>query len=138
MIAYEPISLVAAPKNQLAHKEKITPEDILKQNIILTQQGCAFRAAFEEQLKEFETLPLSMGVNTLQAIKQFTISNLGITVLPHIYVKNEIKAGILCQLPWPENQFHMFSQVVYHRDKWHNRTLSAFLEIVRKHTEAEK
>ncbi|WP_312048220.1 LysR family transcriptional regulator [Anaerotignum sp.] len=137
IISYEPLSLVAAPENQLAQKKEIYLEDIAKQNIILTQRGCAYRAIFEEQLKELETTPLIMGVNNLQAIKQYTISNLGITILPHVYVENEIESGILCQLPWHENHFNMFSQVVYHKDKWHNLALSAFLEIVRKHIEVK-
>lgn len=137
IISYEPLALVAAPENQLTQKKEIHLEDIAKQNIILTQRGCAYRAIFEEQLKELEEIPLIMGVNNLQAIKQYTICNLGITILPHIYVVNEIESGILCQLPWHENHFKMYSQVVYHRDKWLSRTLSAFLEIVRKYIEVE-
>ncbi|HHY25342.1 MAG TPA: LysR family transcriptional regulator [Desulfitobacterium dehalogenans] len=138
ILAHEPLTLVAAPENFLVQKEKINLMDFSEQNIILTQRGCAYRAAFEELLKKLKTPPIIMGVNNLQAIKHYTMSNLGITLLPHIYVEKELKTGTLCKLPWQEAPFNMSSQLVYHKDKWHSSTMSAFLKIVREYRESQE
>lgn len=133
-IAHEPLVLVATPDNLLSKKKKINLEDFSEQNIILTQHGCAYRAAFEDVLKKLKIPPLIMGVNNLQAIKQYVISNLGISVLPRIYVDEELKTGVLCELPWQGVPFNMSSQLVYHKDKWHSSAMSAFVDIVRDYS----
>ena len=73
-----------------------------------------------------------MGANSIQAIKQFTISGLGVRLLPETGVRQEVETGKLVQTPWVGPEFRLVTQLVYHKDKWLSPTLKSFLELTRQ------
>lgn len=126
----EPMVLLAYPGHPLITKERITPKDIENEPLILTETGCSYRAAFENILSEYNVKQnLVLETGSVQAIKQFTMSGLGITLLPKVSVEDEIKAGKLIPLNWCGPDFGVISQVIYHKDKWISPALSAFLKL---------
>lgn len=126
----EPMVLLAYPGHPLTKKDKVFPEDISEEPLILTEMGCSYRAAFENILSEHNIKPnLALETGSVQAIKQFTMSGLGITLLPKVAVEDEIKAGRLVPLNWCGPDFGIISQVLYHKDKWISPALSAFLKL---------
>lgn len=129
----EPMLLLAYPDHPLIHKDKILPKDIESQSLILTETGCSYRAAFERVLKDSGIKPnITLETGSVQAIKQFTMSGLGITVLPEIAVKDEVKSGKLIPLNWKGPDLNIISQVIYHKDKWISPALREFIHISNK------
>lgn len=129
----ETMLLLAYPGHPLIDKEEIFPKDIENEPLILTETGCSYRASFENILNEYnvkENLVLETG--SVQAIKQFTMSGLGITLLPKVAVEDEIKAGKLIPLNWVGPGFGVISQVIYHKDKWLSPALKEFLALSKK------
>ena len=72
-----------------------------------------------------------MKVKNIEAIKQFVISGLGLAILPKIYVVKEVAANLLIELPWSGPDFGMYTQIVYHKDKWLSPVIQSFLELIR-------
>lgn len=126
----EQMLLLAYPGHHLIGKEKIYPEDIENEALILTETGCSYRAAFENILSEYNVkLNPVLETGSVQAIKQFTMSGLGITLLPAVAVSDEIKAGKLIPLNWAGPDFGVISQVIYHKDKYISPALREFLKL---------
>ncbi|MCR3758864.1 LysR family transcriptional regulator [Clostridium felsineum] len=129
----EPMVLLAYPGHPLIEKDIVYPEDIAEEPLILTEMGCSYRAVFENILSSYNIKPkLVLETGSVQAIKQFTMSGLGITLLPRVAVEEEIKDGKLVPLKWGGPSFGIISQVLYHKDKWISPALNAFLRLSKK------
>jgi DNA-binding transcriptional LysR family regulator len=132
LLCPEPMSLIASVDNQLAQQPKISISDFSTEHFIVTQEGCAYRAFIEELLTNNDIKPRSfMKVKNIEAIKQFVISGLGIAILPKIYVEKELATNLLVELPWDGPEFGMYTQLVYHKNKWLTPPVLSFLELVR-------
>lgn len=126
----EQMLLLTAPGNQLIHKDTISPKDIENEPLILTELGCSYRAVFENILSSYNIKPnLVLETGSVQAIKQFTMSGLGTTLLPKVAVEEELTQGRLISLNWDGPNFGIVSQVIYHKDKWLSPALRAFLKL---------
>lgn len=126
----EPMLLLAAPGHLLIHRERIYPKDIENEPLILTELGCSYRAVFENILRSYNIKPnVVLETGSVQAIKQFTMSGLGITLLPKVAVEEELTQGKLVALHWHGPDFGIISQVLYHKDKWLSPAMKAFLEL---------
>lgn len=129
----EPMQLLAYPGHPLINKKDVFPEDIQGEPLILTETGCSYRAAFENILSQFNVKPnLVLETGSVQAIKQFTMSGIGITLLPQVAVEEEIASGKLIPLNWKGPSFGIISQVLYHKDKWISPALREFLKLSKK------
>lgn len=126
----EPMLLLTAPGNHIIDKKIIHPKDIENEPLILTELGCSYRAVFENILRSSNIKPnVVLESGSVQAIKQFTMSGLGITLLPKAAVEEEVAQGKLIVLNWQEPDFGIVSQVLYHKDKWLTPALKAFLKL---------
>lgn len=129
----EPMLLLAYPGNHLLEKEKILPEDLEGESLILTEVGCSYRAAFERILKDEGISPrITLESGSVHAIKQFTMSGLGISLLPRVAVEEEVKSGKLIPLKWQGAEFEIVSQVLYHKNKWISPALDAFINLCKE------
>ncbi len=127
--------LLAYPGNPLINK--VFLKDIENESLILTETGCSYRAAFERILKDSGIKPnITLETGSVQAIKQFTMSGLGITVLPQVAVKSEVNAKKLIPLNWAGSELNIISQVIYHKDKWISPALREFIALSNKFLKA--
>jgi DNA-binding transcriptional LysR family regulator len=130
IVLNEQMLLLSAPMHQLIDKEVINPNDIEKEPLILTELGCSYRAVFENILSSYNIKSnVVLETGSVQAIKQFTMSGLGITLLPKVAVEEELTQGRLVPLNWCGPDFGIVSQVLYHKDKWLSPALKAFLKL---------
>ncbi|MDD7794458.1 LysR family transcriptional regulator [Clostridium sp. 'White wine YQ'] len=130
IVSNEEMLLLTAPGHKLINKEVVYPKDIENEQLILTEVGCSYRAVFENMLGSYNIKPnLILETGSVQAIKQFTMSGLGISLLPRVAVEEELAQGRLVKLNWAINDFGIVSQVIYHKDKWISPALKAFLEL---------
>jgi Transcriptional regulator len=127
----EPLALIAAIDHPLGGQSKLKPSDFAGETFIVTREGCAYRDFLENIFKDRAINPQAfMQVKNIEAIKQFTISGLGVALLPKVYVEKEIEQNLLTELSWGGPAFGMFTEVVYHKDKWLTTPLLSFLEML--------
>ncbi len=126
----EPMVLLAPPGHPLLAQSAVFPHDLAGTPLILTEATCPYRSVFETILYEAGIQPYSvLETGSLQAIKQFAMSGLGITLLPAIAVTEELATGRLVELPWVGPDFEMKTQVLYHKDKWLSPPIRALLDL---------
>jgi len=129
----EPMAVLTAPCHPFADRDCVYPEDLADQSLILTENGCSYRAVFDNILAKSGVRPRSiLETGSVQAIKQLTADGLGVSLLPRIAVEDEVRQGRLSILNWKGPDFGMMTQVVYHKDKWISAPLRIFLDLVKK------
>lgn len=128
----EPVVVVAAPDHPFSAHTSADIRSFENQNLILTQEGCTYRAMIDDLLRKTDTRPKSMiEINNIQAIKQLVMSGLGISILPKVSVESDISQKLLVEIPWTGPILPVFTQIAYHKDKWLSPTLLSFIEQVR-------
>ena len=127
----EPLVILASPGHPLAQKDYVYPQDLAKESFVLTEPGCGYRALFENTLAQYNLKPRSIiETGNVQAIKQLTMSELGLTLLPLVAVEEECSQQRLVKLKWQGPAFQLLTQVIYHKNKWISAPLKAFIELI--------
>ncbi|APZ53818.1 LysR family regulator CbbR [Salipiger abyssi] len=98
-----PHVLIAPPDHPLAHAPRITPEDVLKETILMREPGSGTRilaTRFLDRIGEGKTYERSeMGTN--ETIKQAVIAGLGLALISYHTVVEELRSGRLVTLDLP-------------------------------------
>lgn len=124
----EPIMILASPEHHLSSKKKLSLHDFDKEAFILTEHGCSYRGAFEKDIMNTNIdIKIVLETDSIQAIKQTSMINLGICVLPEISVTEEIQRKMLIPLAY-DNQYQIVSQIFYHKNKWISPLLEDFIQ----------
>lgn len=127
----ESLALLVCPNHPLVKKESVYPGDLSGYPLLLTRQGCFFRAMFESVLKDANIKSkITLETSNIQTVKLLAMFDFGITLLPKYAVEEEIKNNQLLELPWRGTEFNIMLQVICHKDKWLSAPLKAFLSIV--------
>lgn len=133
LVCPEPIVLVSSPTHPLAKQDSVTAKDLANQTLVLVETGSYYRTLLEKNLEAAKVHVRSiMEIVQIQAIKQLVMQNVGITILPLTSVQGELNEGSLVALPWHGQEFSINTYMVYHRDKWVNYPMRAFLKLVKE------
>jgi DNA-binding transcriptional LysR family regulator len=82
-------------------------------------------------MAQFNIKPRSViETSNVQAIKQLVLCGMGITFLPQTAVDEELQQKRLVKLNWKGPDFHIFTQVLYHRTKWMSAALKVFISLL--------
>ncbi|AJA46982.1 transcriptional regulator [Clostridium pasteurianum DSM 525 = ATCC 6013] len=128
MSSKEDMLLLASPLNRLANKKNLSIRDIAKEPLILTENGCSYRNVFISMFYKENIQPkLSLEIGSIETIKTFVMSNLGITFLPAMSVNNELQGKKLVKLDLIDYKFNIRTQLLYHKNKWISAAMKAFI-----------
>ena len=87
----------------------------------------------EKHLTELKVRPCSSyEFDSIAAIKQLVVSRLGIALLPRAAVETELSNGKIVNLNWTGPKIEMYTQVVYHKNKWESPALTSLLDLVKE------
>ncbi len=89
---------------------------------------------FEQTLTIEQIKPTAIiEMNSLEAIKQAVMKGVGITIIPEIAVRNELKQKKLAELSWDE-ELETGLCMIWHKDKWHSPILKALMDSFKQNT----
>ena len=77
--------------------------------------------------------PPGMETGNTDIIVKMLLHHEGISFLPRYVVQKYIDAGQLSILPVDGLKIQMWSQLVYHKNKWVSPQLQTFLELMESH-----
>lgn len=134
ILCEEPMIMVGSNEHPLADKGFMELADICQESFIFTERDCSYRSAIEKYFSEFKIQPISSyEFDSIEAIKQFVLSGLGIALLPHAAVENELSTGKMVDLKLIEPRIEMYSQIAYHKNKWLSPALLSLLDLVNEY-----
>ncbi|MEU9962229.1 LysR family transcriptional regulator [Streptomyces sp. NPDC050982] len=134
LLTEEPLALVAAPGHPLAGTAvpTVSTADLVREPLLATEPGCAYRDLFEEELNTRSAEPVSfMEFGTIEATKRAAAAGLGIALLPAVTVAEELADGRLVALPW-EPPFTLSTQLAWRSGKRLPAHARLFVEQARK------
>lgn len=138
ILCEEPMIIVANREHPLTVKGFIELKDISGESFIFTERDCSYRSVMEKYFAEYKVQPLSSyEFDSIEAIKQFVLSGLGIALLPYAAVEKELAAGNMVDLKLNEPKIEMFTQIVFHKNKWLSSALQSLLDLVNAYFNAE-
>ncbi|MEN6567891.1 MAG: LysR substrate-binding domain-containing protein, partial [Veillonellales bacterium] len=129
----ESIVMVASPNHPLAKLDGIKVKDLRNQILVFTDSGSNYQTVLKEYLAKAAIHPRTiLEIGQIDTIKQFVMSNIGITILPFAAVKGEVDAGDLVALKWQDIELQTNAYLVYHKEKWLSRAIRAFIKLVQE------
>jgi len=132
-ICAEAIHLVASPEHPLAKRRAVSPADLERETVLVTEAGCSYRVQFQHQLNQAGVQPATtLEFNSIEAIKQSAMIGMGVGVLPAVAIRTEVSQRKLAVLPWRGKPLSMMTQVLRHKNKWVPPALQAFLNVVKE------
>ncbi|MEN1986193.1 LysR family transcriptional regulator [Paenibacillus hubeiensis] len=129
----ETFRLFAAPDHPLAKQTDLRLEDFHNEVFLTNEKGCPYRTMFDRSFeKEGMDSITYLEFQSAEAIKQCAISGIGIAFLPEIVVEVEVERGELVALPWQIPDLHVYTQMLWHKDKWLSPIMESFIEASRE------
>ncbi|GIP03415.1 LysR family transcriptional regulator [Paenibacillus lautus] len=129
----ETFRLFAAPDHPLAKRTVLRLEDFHKEVFLTNEKGCPYRTMFDRSFeKEGIDSITYLEFQSAEAIKQCAISGIGIAFLPEIVAEAEVERGELVALPWQIPDLHVYTQMLWHKDKWLSPIMMSFIEAARE------
>ncbi len=131
-LGFERIVTVAAPSHSLARKRVVRVEDLSDHTILLTGVDCSYRRVFERMLAEDGVHSGNrIELNSVAFLKQCAVQGIGITVLPEMAVRAEMKAKALVPVRWPAGVFEVAVLMVWYKERWISPKQRAFMTTAR-------
>lgn len=127
----EPVHFVASSRSPLAGERNISLERLLRQPLYLTEKGISYRYAVEQALaaKGVELHPF-LEIGNTEVITRFLLKNQGISFLPDYVVREYLAQGELVILDTECPEITVWSQLVYHRNKYVTPQMRAFMDLL--------
>src|SRR5581483_5773725 len=129
-IREEELVIIAHPKHKICARSTVTINDLAKETLILTEDGCTYRAMLLRALQQNGiSYQLSFECGSLEAIKQCVIYSLGIALLPRMTVNSEVEQGQVIAMPFACPHPKFYTQLIYRKKKWVSRALQDFIGL---------
>jgi len=129
----ERILLVSHPKNALAQQLSIKPHDLTGRNLLLSEQGCAYRSKFDRTLANHKIRPGHITeFSSIEAIKQCMPAGMGIALLPAIAVKRELRQAQCSDIRWSGPSLDVATYLTWHQSRWISPAMEVFRDLVIK------
>lgn len=129
----ETFRLFAAPNHPLAKRTVLQLEDFHGEVFLTNEKGCPYRTMFDRSFeKEGIDSITYLEFQSAEAIKQCAITGIGIAFLPEIVAEAEVERGELVALPWQIPDLHVYTQMLWHKDKWLSPIILSFIEAARE------
>ncbi|WP_300005948.1 LysR family transcriptional regulator [uncultured Cedecea sp.] len=100
-------------------------------SFIINEAECIFRQIFESTLRERHiTLENTIELWSIESIKKCVASNLGISFLPRFTVENELRSGMLKELPFSHDPLIITALYAHHIDRTVSPAMKVFAECM--------
>ena len=129
----------AAPNHPLAHRKKVSIEELMRERWILREQGSGTREVFERALRQFHVEPsIRLELEHTEAIKRAVESGLGLGCISRLALKEAFRRGSLAPIRTPYLDLSRRFQFLWHKDKYQTSALREFLAACRAMTAGAK
>lgn len=110
---------VVSSNHKLSYDRTVAIEELMKESLILTEQGMSYRKVLEEYLssKYIELNPF-LEIGNTDLICHLVGQNMGISFLPDFATEKYVKGGKLKRISVGDFSTRIWIQMLYRRDKW--------------------
>lgn len=122
---------VANTGHPLCGRSDLSITELSKQSFILTEKGMSYRRILDEYLASLslEVKPVFEVGNTELICRMLEHNDSVISLLPDYATRDAIQSGKLSYLDVKDFEAGLWTQLLYHRDKWISPQMEAVIEI---------
>ena len=129
----EEVLLLGHASHPLTRKSEVHPSDLAGQTLLLTEQGCSYRAKLERILTLQNVRPGHITeFSSVEALKQCVTAAMGVGLLPRIVAERELRQRKLKVLRWVGPPLDIRTRILWHKDKWVSPEMAAFRDLVQR------
>lgn len=134
----ETIVFVTYPSHPLAGKKDVPIERLLEEPLILTTRGVSYCDDLEQMLAaQGLEVHAFLEIGDTDVIIKLLQQKAGISFLPQYLVQEHLDAGSLAMITTDIPVIQMWSQLIYHKNKWITPQMRSFIDLVKKHADVE-
>lgn len=106
-------------------------KQLVDRPFIMTEKGFGYRHAFDElaDSKGWD-INVRLEIGNTEIIKQLVIKGLGYSLLPKFTIHNEFDNKLLNILSIQDNNINVWSQLLYHKDRWLSPQIKIFIDLI--------
>lgn len=124
---------VVASRHLKLSKKQLTKEDLKSQPLIFREKGSGTRSVMESYFNKNKiTVLKKMELTSNEAVKQAVLAGLGLSIMPLIGIRNELKSGELKIIPTADLPIKTKWRLIWLKEKHLSPAASAFIEFVRQ------
>ncbi len=126
------LAVLVPPGHPLSARRAVRLEEVVEYPLLYPKTGQT-RLQLDRQLRRFQDrLRISMELASVETIKKFVATGLGVTLISRCFAQQEHLTGVLRLVPL-EERIHRELGLIYHRHKYLCPVAQAFLAEVRRH-----
>ncbi|MBQ2876743.1 MAG: LysR family transcriptional regulator [Clostridia bacterium] len=127
------IHFVTGADSPYATDKPLTIEQIVAMPFIATEKNTGYRRPLDELLakKSIELTPI-LELERTDIIASVLEAGAGVAFLPDFATEKKVREGKLVYLNVVDASFEIWKQLLYHKNKWISRPLSALIEYIKE------
>ncbi len=128
-----PMHFVTNKNSPLAKRKKLSINDLLEYQFILTEKEMGYRRILDKTLAKMslEIQPVLEVGRTDIITELLCFNDDKISFLPDFVTKEKLKSGELVFLDVKDVEVDIWKQLIYHKNKWLSNSLSALIEYIK-------
>lgn len=125
------VHFIAPADSLLATQDFLSKEDLLAQDMLLTEKGMSYRRLLDEWLAK-ESLEVRPVLEAGQAdlICSLVEKGLGCSFLPDYITEEAVNRGVVKRMTAEGFHPDLWKQILYHREKWVSPSMQTVLRIM--------
>lgn len=126
------LAIICSPKHKLASEEPIEIDELIRERLLLREEGSAIRDVFDSALllHNLRVNPEWTSINS-QALIHAVKQNLGISILPRILVEKDIDSNEIFEIKVNDLELINVNHIVFHKNKFQTKGFKALIEIIK-------
>ena len=127
------VHFVVHRDNPLAEKKWLTRQDLLSQDLLLTEKGMSYRRLLDQWMAQdsMEVMPV-LEIGSADLLCRLVEQNMGISFLPDYATQGAVDTGTVVRLEGQDFAPQLWKQLLYHREKWLSPPLQTVIEYLAK------
>ena len=123
------VHFVVSAMHPLAAKERLTKEDLLHQDFLLTEHGMSYRRLLDEWMaKDSLQIQPVLEAGSADLLCLLVEQGAGMSFLPDYVTEPAVRRGTIVRLEAEDFVPELWVQLLYHRNKWISRSMQAVID----------
>lgn len=125
--------VIVPADDEWSERRAISLGELQYRTLLLREEGSALQATVAELLREHGVVPeRTITLGNLEAIKRSVEAGLGVSIVPELAVRREIRDDMLRALPLADVQIRRIFNYIHQRDRMPSPAAQVFIELLRK------
>ncbi len=125
---------VTGANSPYATDKKLKLSTVASYPLILTEHGTGYRHVFDETMAKhsIDIQPI-LELGRTDVITSVLDKGIGVSFLPDFVTRKKVSEGKLIYLNVPDMEADVWKQLIYHKNKWKSRSMSALIDYIIGH-----